>query len=497
VADFGIDKQVHMSQAYTKGEVLRAMKVRELQRVCGYPSYQELIYMLQDGSVAGMPNLTSQDVHRAYQLYGSAPEFVRGRMTNRRVTKAVVDDGLLLEEKKAILHTDVMQIDSQRFLITVCNPLQITLQVPIERESQAVLGMALQGQLGLIRSKGFQPVRVYVDPQSALRALATKFENVVIDVGGAGDHLPKVDAKIRRIKERYRSVKASLPWQLPMSLVKDLVAFVVSRINMERSAAINLNVAPKVLFTGMKSDFKKEFSLAFGDYCEVYDGTDNTSRERSVLCIALYPCNNAAGSWAFLNLKSKQQLRRTQWIKMVTNEEIVKQMNAYDGLELQDVAAVLVEHVEPEEQQLQEAEARNEGELEAPEGTLEGVTLAQDEECPELEPQGDDDESDDEAEEETVLPEVRRSERIKAEVEKPKRYAAATVKLRSGRHNSEDRNKKIEEAQRAEIKQVFEELDALEPLKREALPQGIKALGMHLFTIEKFTASGEHEKFKS
>jgi hypothetical protein len=115
-----------------------------------------------------------------------------------------------------------------------------------------------------------------------------------------------------------------------MSLVKDLVAFVVSRINMERSAAINLNVAPKVLFTGTKSDFKKEFPLAFGDYCEVYDGMDNTSRERSVPCIALYPCNNAAGSWAFLNLKSKQWLRRTEWIKMVTNEEIIKQMNAYD-----------------------------------------------------------------------------------------------------------------------------------------------------------------------
>jgi hypothetical protein len=104
--------------------------------------------------------------------------------------------------------------------------------------------------------------------------------------------------------------------------------------------------------------------------------------------------------------------------------------------------------VEPEEQQFGEAEARNEGELETPEGSLEGVTLAQGEECPELEPQGDDDESDDEAEEEeTVLPEVRRSERIMAGVEKPKRYAVATVKLQSGQHNSEDRNKKIEEAQ--------------------------------------------------
>jgi hypothetical protein len=76
---------------------------------------------------------------------------------------------------------------------------------------------------------------------------------------------------------------------------------------MERSVAINLNVAPKVLFTGMKSDFKKEFSLAFGDYCEVYDGTDKTLKEQSVPSIVLYPCNNAAGSWAFLNMKSKKQ----------------------------------------------------------------------------------------------------------------------------------------------------------------------------------------------
>jgi hypothetical protein len=100
VADFGVDRQVHMSQAYTKGKVSRAMKVRELQWVCGYPSYQELIYMLQDGNMSGIPNLTSQDARRTYQLYGNAPEFVRGIMTNKRVTRAVVDDDLLLEEKR-------------------------------------------------------------------------------------------------------------------------------------------------------------------------------------------------------------------------------------------------------------------------------------------------------------------------------------------------------------------------------------------------------------
>jgi hypothetical protein len=108
-----------------------------------------------------------------------------------------------------------------------------------------------------VRSKGFRPLRMYVDPQSALRALATKFENVAIGIGGAGDHLPKANVKIQCIKERYQSVKAGLPWKLPINLLKDLVTFVVSWINMERSVAINLNMMPKVINTSMRSDFKK------------------------------------------------------------------------------------------------------------------------------------------------------------------------------------------------------------------------------------------------
>jgi hypothetical protein len=158
-------------------------------------------------------------------------------------------------------------------------------------------------------------IRVYVDPQSALKSLETKFPSVSIDMAGAKDYVPKADIKIRRIKERYRSIKTSLAWNLPMILVKDLVAFAVSKINIERSATINETVAPKVLFTGLRLDFCKELGLAFGDYCDVFDGTNNTSRARSVPCIALYPCNNASGSWAFFNLIMKQRIRRSQWQK--------------------------------------------------------------------------------------------------------------------------------------------------------------------------------------
>jgi hypothetical protein len=74
---------------------------------------------------------------------------------------------------------------------------------------------------------------------------------------------------------------------------------------------------------------------------------------------------------------------------------------------------------------------------------------------------------------------------------------AATVKLREGGHNEEKKNAEIKAAKIAEIKQVFEELRALEPVEKKKIPKGIKPLGCHLFTVEKFDASGQHEKYKS
>jgi bifunctional pyridoxal-dependent enzyme with beta-cystathionase and maltose regulon repressor activities len=165
--------------------------------------------------------------------------YVEERMTKQVVKRAIVDDDLDLKEKNLILHSDIMHIDKHNVLVMVCDPLQLTLQVYIEQELHTVLGMALQGQLELLSSKGFKPLCIHVDPQSALKSLETKFPNVSIDVAGTKDYVPKADIKIRRIMERYRSMKASLAWNLPMILVKDLVAFAVSRINIERSATIN------------------------------------------------------------------------------------------------------------------------------------------------------------------------------------------------------------------------------------------------------------------
>jgi hypothetical protein len=193
-----------------KAEEERARQAHELLKISGYPSLQEAIHLIQDGNIFHLPMLTAVDIKRAYDMFGEPVGAVRGKMTQKKVSRVVYDNDLIMDEKKQSLFSDIMHIDSCRFLVTICEALQLILQCALERETLSALGIALHGQLKLLCSRGFTPVRVHTDPQSSFRAIATSFENVIINVSGAGDFVPRVDVKIRRIKEVYRSVKSSL-----------------------------------------------------------------------------------------------------------------------------------------------------------------------------------------------------------------------------------------------------------------------------------------------
>jgi hypothetical protein len=108
-------------------------------------------------------------------------------MTDRPTAGTVIDPLAIMREKTQVLHTDVMHIDGQKFLISVAEPLQLTLQAYLENETADQLGLGLQGHLALLRSKGFVPTMVHTDPQTGFRALTGSFPGVTIDIGGAGD----------------------------------------------------------------------------------------------------------------------------------------------------------------------------------------------------------------------------------------------------------------------------------------------------------------------
>jgi hypothetical protein len=292
---------------YTKKEVERAKEAGEFLRTVGYLSVKEAMHLIRDGNLVNVP-YSVDDIRRYYTTYGPQVAAARGKTTKQHEKSTErADIGAMEQQTMQELCTDVMYAAGEKFLLSVCSPLELTIVSHTESLSMEALGSCLQKQINLLRSKGFETRQVLGDPHKLLVGLAGSFPGTTIDAVSVGDHLDKVDAKIRRVKETMRSIIAGLPYRLPRARMKDLVTYVVSRLNTRRTGALNDNVCPRVKFTGVKVDYKKEFSLAFGDYVEAYNpraekGSNNVLLERTEPCIALYPSANKNGLWMMYNL---------------------------------------------------------------------------------------------------------------------------------------------------------------------------------------------------
>lgn len=319
---------------FTKDEVARAKRAQELITNAGHVSEKEAVELVRDGNVRGMP-VTVKDVRRAFDIYGKPTEFVRGRMTKKKHSRAEIDEAIRVPGRRehCDIYSDVMYVRPQTgILVTLATPLGLVMVNAVKNQSANELGGALLAQVKTLRSRGFDVQVAHVDPQSSLRALQGQFESFQLEVGGAGDHLELVDAKIRRLKEMMRSVIAGLPYKLPTRLVVELANYVASRHNLKKSSSNGSRESPRVAFTGVVPNYVKELAISFGEYVECYNPkakSNNVESERSEPCIALYPVGNAKGSWIFMNIKTRETVRRTHWTKMVTTSLVIDVMNRW------------------------------------------------------------------------------------------------------------------------------------------------------------------------
>ena len=508
----------------TAKDVKRVELARELIASAGYPTLKEAVHLVEDGNVTNL-GVTAADIRAAFAtdtVNGVLPAAAKGKTVRRLPTRITTCDEMKSDVIKQEMHSDVMTVMERKFLISLVVPLQLTLVTPVDSDKASALGAALTSQMAALREKGFVPVRVHVDPQRSLVALVGKFPGTELDVQGAGDHLSKIDRKIRTVKELIRCVLVTLPWDLPRANICDLVSYAVSRINSRRSTAGDSNVAPKVLFTGRKFRHNKEFGLKFGDYCEVADPTvvgvpqksKAVQHSRTQTCIALFPCNNEVGSWQFLNLSSGLRVRRSTWTKMVTTDVVVARMNQLAQPNEGDAAGQEGE-VAPagaHGQQPDNAPIDQPAEEEAPQreqvaddvlppdddvdddvGDDVGDDVDDDEAPPDLV----DDDSDDEDEHEVAPTKtLRKSERVRTGVKMPGRYEVYHISARKG---VKEYGTDAYHAIAKELDQLIQVKRALAPVhKRELTPGDAKrVMRSSLFLKAKHDAAGTFQKIKA
>jgi hypothetical protein len=269
--DLSLMTAADRERMYTRKEVHRSLEAGEFLRALGYPTEKEALNFVRDGNVTNIP-FTVDEVKRFYDIYGPQVAGIRGRTTHKHAVRTVTEDsGSKMERTAQKVVADVMHVASDKFLVSVSSPLELLMTCHVKDVSKDSLGKGIQSHMSTLRSRVFEPTKFYVDPHKSLSALKGAFPGIEIDDCGAGDHLDKVETRIRRIKEIVRLIIAGLPYCLPRERLKDLITYAVSRIILKQTASLIDNVSPRVKFTGVKPGFDAEFGLAFGDYVEAYN----------------------------------------------------------------------------------------------------------------------------------------------------------------------------------------------------------------------------------
>jgi hypothetical protein len=196
-------------------------------------------------------------------------------------------------------------------------------------KSSSNLSKLLGDHINLYRSEGFYINQVVSDNEPAMAALKPTIQAFGarhVTGGVKSNTLASIDRHIRLIKDRVRSILHSIPFSLP----KFLMQFAVSRINLlNHSFSKEGHPSPRELFTARKVDFRRDIRVSFGEYCECFSAsTDNTTRERSLSCIALCPTNNKNGSVLFYSLKTKKIIRCDNWKSLPYTPEVLSVLNS-------------------------------------------------------------------------------------------------------------------------------------------------------------------------
>ena len=315
---------------YTKRELDEADEAWAF--VCrGNLSFEAAVSLATRSSDVHGCSIKRESIVRAFAIHGADRAAIRG--STRRSSPVVTEHpGERTDVARQELHSDVMWVRKQAYLVSVSWPLDLTLVTAMPGEKTEHLCAAMAGHVATLGQHHADTTVIFVDRAKAMIGVKERLGEIGIKVGicGAGDHVGRVENRIKTIKEKLRTLINRLPFELPEALMSDAVTYVVKRLNCETHGASPGYRCPRVALTGTKIDFKREYCAGFGDYVEARDPaakSNSVDSPRTNSCIALWPVGNREGSWSLYTLGTGQHVVRSQFRVIPTPQVVVDRLN--------------------------------------------------------------------------------------------------------------------------------------------------------------------------
>ena len=341
-------------QMFTKREIGQAHKAREMLGRMGFPSVKDAIDMVSSGANY---EITGKDFQVADAIWGKDMASMKGKTTRRATNVANMEVKRFESQQQQILSVDIMFVEKLPFLVGVATPLDLTLvksltTVDMKKPSRAAeaVRIGLLYFIGILESQNFKTTALMVDGEGSISKLVTELHSrgVEVDVTGAGGHVKVVERRIRVIKECIRTQLSSLPYALTLTALSMCVLYCVSRLNYQPTRIRDGIMSPREAFLGRKTDAKRDFRCAFGDFVmATVPETDNSMKSRTEDCIVMLPTGNRTGSVRMLSLATGKIVTRDQFKIMPMPTSVIQRMNDLaraNGRTMTDTPGVHYEH---------------------------------------------------------------------------------------------------------------------------------------------------------
>jgi len=204
---FATSTSTSSTAIYTKAEKIRTRQAYEFLRTSGFPSPGEAIHLLTRRREKPGKCTVPQELQQPQEERAPGPAEPAPSNISERPEVVEVDAPDLVEEEENVPDlVDAQDSDSDDE-----DDEDDEESNADEAEEQEEVDQGLQGHLSILRAKGFVPTIIYTDSAKGFTGLIGAFPGVLVDTSGAGDNIPKVDAKLNKTdRKKFHTTTAKL-----------------------------------------------------------------------------------------------------------------------------------------------------------------------------------------------------------------------------------------------------------------------------------------------
>ena len=310
----------------TKKEIVKAEKVRYYQELLGWPATKDLKSIFEIG--VKNADVHSSDVDRAVEL-GEPEAIPKGKMIRKHPTphrtreKRITDPRI--NGKTVDVYIDIMYAGKCMFLITKAGKAQHHQSEYIKTRKMDLVTKILKRHLDYYRKRGLIISGIHCDNEFDNDETREIIGDAVLHIYAKDEHVHIVERQLRTIKERLRCTIYGLPYKrFPKLMVIGGVAHVTEMLN--RFPAVEKGfsdtVSPAELIDGLDRLNLNKKQIQFGGYAQIWGGTTNTLKERSIGAIALNRSNENNG-WYFMALRTGRVWNTNQFLENPITNHII------------------------------------------------------------------------------------------------------------------------------------------------------------------------------